>query len=652
MNSVKDIKLSWTLFFVFLLFAIYVSTSYGYGISDHNEQIPIIKRMIDSSYLKNDWFVNQNEGFTVRYYFSYVMAYLTNFADLPIIYFSVYVITLFFIIAGIYLISHFLFNNNLTSFLTIFLILFGTHTSLGGNWIVCDILIPTSIATPLALFAIYFFMKKRLYISFLLLGIASLFQILIGMLIAAMLVFYLLYLLVIIRDIGFKKILLSIVCYLSFATWNILPVALLNLSSNVSGLEVMKIIGYVRHPWHYMPFQFSITSYLLFISIMCLFILSLKYKPEKEKHKMVMFFISTVLVMCVIGTVFVEIIPILVILKLQLFKIMPYLILFIYIYIANYFRIALTESTNITNILINIGVIISFYISYCLIISSLLYILYEKLFKRYVDRVANKIGNKKEIFLISLLATITSISLYFVISSYFYKIYLKILLILTWLLIFSFIVLSQIIIPKLIKTNKILVISLLCMLLIAIIVGVYSDVQIKEQQKDFNKLDAYEWIRLNTPEDAVFIIPPYIEDFRLGANRAIIVDFKAFTFKDQSIIEWRSRIADVTNNIKFKFRGNRIEELREGFESLNESDFIRISKKYHAQYLFIEKPKKLNFKELYENDKYIVYIVKIYRRKTSYGSSFTHTSSIQRSREAEGHRSTSSRYFAKNNSFF
>ena len=352
MNSIKDIKLSWMLFFVFLLFAIYVSTSYSYGISDHNEQIPNIKRMMDSSYLNNDWFVNQNDGFTVRYYFSSVMAYLTNFADLSIIYFSIYVISLFFIITGIYLISHFLFNNNLTSFLTIFLILFSAHTSLGGNWIVGSILVPTSIATPFALFAIYFFMKKQFYISFLLLGIASLFQILVGMLIATILIFYLF---ITIRNISLKTILLSVVCYLSLAIWNILPVTLLNLSSNVSGLEVMKIIGYVRHPWHYMPFQFSIISYLLFTSIMCLFILSLKYKPEKEKHKMVMVFVSTVLAMCVIGTVFVEIIPISVILKLQLFKTTPYLILFAYMYIANYFRVALTESTNITNTLINRG---------------------------------------------------------------------------------------------------------------------------------------------------------------------------------------------------------------------------------------------------------------------------------------------------------
>lgn len=607
--SEQNIKLAWELFFLFLLLAIYISTSYSYNISDHNEQIPIIKRLIDSSYLMNDWFVNQNDGFTVRWYFSSMLAYLANFADLSLVYFSLYVVSLILIIVGIYLISHFLFDNNLTSFLTIFLILFSVRTALGGNWIVSSILVPSTIANAFALFAIYFFMKKRLYISFLFLGIASLFQILVGMLLATILIFYLF---ITIRNVGLKKILLSIACYLSFAIWNIVPIILSNMSSDVSGLEVMKIIGYERHPWHYMPFQFNTMSYLLFISIMLLFIASLKYKPEKEKHKMVIVFISTILAMCAIGTIFVEIIPTPTILKLQLFKTTPYLILFAYIYIANYFRVAFTESDNITNTLIIIGTIVSFHISYSLIIFSLLYISYNKIFKRCVDRIVNKIGSKKEIYLISLLLVLTFVGFYFTIFSHFYHVYLKIQLMLMWLFIFLFIILSRIAMPKLIKINEIaLSVSLVSILLIATVGGIYYDgcIQIKKPQKDFNKLECYEWIRLNTPKDAVFISPPYIEDFRLGADRAIVVDFKAFTFKDQSIIEWRRRIADVTNRIEFKFRGNRGEELRNGFMSLNESDIIGISKKYHAQYIFIENPQKLKFKVLYENENYTVYTV-------------------------------------------
>lgn len=65
-------------------------TNYQYFIPNHNEQIPIINRIIDLSYLKNDWFVNQNDGFSARYFYSAAIAYLTNFFDLPIVYFIVF----------------------------------------------------------------------------------------------------------------------------------------------------------------------------------------------------------------------------------------------------------------------------------------------------------------------------------------------------------------------------------------------------------------------------------------------------------------------------------------------------------------------------------------------------------------------------------
>ncbi len=119
------------------------------------------------------------------------------------------------------------------------------------------------------------------------------------------------------------------------------------------------------------------------------------------------------------------------------------------IYIANYFRVALTESTNLTNMLINLGVIVLFCSSsYFLIISALLYISYEKLFKQYVDKIANKIGSEKEIYLISLLSIITFVGFYFIISWDFHRIF-KILFRFGWLLIFSFMIFSQIAMPKL-----------------------------------------------------------------------------------------------------------------------------------------------------------------------------------------------------------
>ncbi|HUS80964.1 MAG TPA: DUF6798 domain-containing protein, partial [Armatimonadota bacterium] len=50
--------------------------------------------------------------------------------------------------------------------------------------------------------------------------------------------------------------------------------------------------------------------------------------------------------------------------------------------------------------------------------------------------------------------------------------------------------------------------------------------------------------RAATPPDAIFLTPPDLGGFRLLARRAIVVDFKAFPFSDEAIVQWRQRMAD------------------------------------------------------------------------------------------------------------
>ena len=54
-----------------------------------------------------------------------------------------------------------------------------------------------------------------------------------------------------------------------------------------------------------------------------------------------------------------------------------------------------------------------------------------------------------------------------------------------------------------------------------------------------------------TPEDAIFIVPTDLEWFRVEADRAIVVDTKAFPYRPIDALEWRRRIASLSEDYPF-----------------------------------------------------------------------------------------------------
>lgn len=56
----------------------------------------------------------------------------------------------------------------------------------------------------------------------------------------------------------------------------------------------------------------------------------------------------------------------------------------------------------------------------------------------------------------------------------------------------------------------------------------------------------YDWVRSHTDSEAVFAIPPSWGDFRLLAERAVVVDHKAAPPVGSDLLEWADRIRSVT----------------------------------------------------------------------------------------------------------
>jgi hypothetical protein len=107
-----------------------------------------------------------------------------------------------------------------------------------------------------------------------------------------------------------------------------------------------------------------------------------------------------------------------------------------------------------------------------------------------------------------------------------------------------------------------------------------------------------EWARHNTPQDAIFIVPPHWGQFRILASRAIVVDWKAFPFADLSMLEWRTRIETVYGN------GNTYETLDESYQRRTTQELIEIALLYDAQYAIVRDNISLELPTIFSNGDY------------------------------------------------
>jgi len=127
--------------------------------------------------------------------------------------------------------------------------------------------------------------------------------------------------------------------------------------------------------------------------------------------------------------------------------------------------------------------------------------------------------------------------------------------------------------------------------LILNILHLRNSINYQLQKNDWT--DIQIWAKENTPEDTLFLVPPYQTGFRIFSHRPIVGDIKDGAVVIYSLSyakSWSAKMNDL-----------------ESYDNSDQSDFVQLANKYHFDYFVTRATQNVKFEKAYENKSFIIY---------------------------------------------
>jgi len=595
--KIKQVKRSTSL--VLLLLFLFATAQvlfrgYQFGVSDHSVEISFIKKNMDNSLYPNDPMVGTKDRFVTFY--MWIPAALTMIAgNMEIVFFSLQMLAFFLVAVMVYHTCLQLFKDRASAIMGLVLI-FPQKFTLGGSAIHINSFVPSFSILPVALLAIYLFLEGRYIPAYVIIGLSFNYHALVSLHVLAM---FVLYSAVHVKQIGIKRfgksMGLCILCASPVIIW------MLAVSSPMTQewIELMKI----RSSHHSFPFSWPTPLYIDYLLFIALASLSLLTPPEKKYHTKILFFSAAIALMCGVGVVFAEIVPIKFVIKAQLFRSTHFLTLFMLFYLANYFRKS-WHISSIHRLAIVIGILALFlksnYFNYIPLV--LVLFLIAELNARRQKAVSWKP--------ITIVVFITSVLLLraFVPHSVFPKSFsldpitsfIRGLMENQWIVtaicaaILLYVV-GYLIKPDRRRTSEIGVATITAFIFLVMLPGVFRHFH-PEGRNETSWREAQLWARNNTQKTDTFITPPYLTGFRIFSERPIVGEWKDGTqqyFDSEYGPVWWERMNDLGKDKEFD--KIELEELR------------LLVDKYKAKYVVVLANRELELEMVHENSGYRIY---------------------------------------------
>lgn len=567
-----------------------------FGYNHYNVYIPFVLKAESPNLFQNDQYISQA---SLTFFFS-IFGFFSKLVDMQIMFFVLHILCTFFNAVAVFNIAFLISKNKVSSYLALFLIL-GEQIGISSCWTGVNggAFIPTTFVRPFLLFSIYFFMNKNFRLSFLLTGLAFNIQ---GMETIFVLTMFVIYFLVNLSSISKKLILESFALLILSVFPIILKVMFTTHFLETYSADMLKqwlIIVRARSWYHLFPFSWGISDWFIFSG----WILWGIYLMPKFNRTTNIFF-SSILFLCTIGTVFVEIFPIPAIIKLHLWRSTIYFILFLIIYISRYLVESYNNSKNIIQSLIIAGTVSSVFLDIPKLILPFVFL-----------HIAYDNKNKKIIFIPLLIISLIGLLSYTfgsvfnierpIYADLFYKVLSHTNIGLKNFIFF--IILFIILFLRIIRFSY-------SKLIYALIFLCICNTYIKYTSKtpiENDWVDVCKWAKDNTTEDSCFISPIYLDRFRNYSQRPTFVEWKdgsGSTYDMFYAIKWYERIKSFGYE-KWYVNPDSWYDLKKKYFDYSTEKFIFLAKKVKAKYIITENLQILELQKIYHNNHFCIYVL-------------------------------------------
>ena len=272
-------------FLLSVLFATLFILVHGYQFNngDQEEHLPYVYKLIDSNLYQNDYLVPlQTSQFTVRFYFAYLIRAFAYLLPIPSAVFLIYFICLGAIGWVVSEISERISKNTLSGMIAPMLIILFNNFTVGGNSIIDVQLTCTVLAIALGAVAFSYFEKGKMVFASALCGLASLFQLLIGLHLILLLIISSF---LIVNKNRWINSLKYFFIYLLFAGAMLIPMLYLQFGSmrELESEKYFNILFYFRNSHHYYPFCFPGMDYFKTTFWWTLVFLCIRYSVKRHQ---------------------------------------------------------------------------------------------------------------------------------------------------------------------------------------------------------------------------------------------------------------------------------------------------------------------------------------------------------------------------------